>query len=1259
MSSRRMPGLGHGLVGRGGVSVVAAVVLLAGFAPVSWADEEEPSPSPVTSVEVPPPSDDPPAPSEPAEPASTEPTPSPSPAPVVSEPAVAEPEVGFGTSVSGEPSDVPGSVGPVGPVAPSPEPEPASGTGRGSVSVSGGGGVVPAALSAVLTLNGSSAVNRIVDVGTTRSGFGVEVSGGSADSVTWSVDDPSVLSVAFEGSSARVTGVSEGVTRLRVRVRDGSASAEDWAWITVQTDVADTPGAVALEGAGLYPSATTDSDRWLVLSSNVTATVLAVSDKWVRLQFRDGVVGSSDDTAWASKYVVDIPPTSVAVSPATATVEAGRTVGLSGSFLQSYANDVTLAWSSSPTSVATVSTGGVVTGVSPGTATVTLTGSSSHGVRVTATARITVTAATVRVTGVTLDKTTATLTTGSTLTLTATVTPSNATNKTVTWSSSNTAVATVTPTGTVTGKTGGTATITVTTIDGGKTATATITVTVPVTGVRLNKTSARAVAGSTVALVATVVPSTATNKAVTWKSSNDKVATVSSTGLVTTRAGVSATITVTTSDGGKKATAVITVIVPVTGVTVSPASVKVPVGKTATLKATVHPSTATNRAVTWSSSKTAVVTVAPTTGVVTARKVGTATITARTSDGGRTSSATVTVFVPVTGVTVSPTSTKLAVGKNTTLKARVAPTNATDQRVTWKSSNDKIAHVTSVGKVTGKKAGTVTVTVRTVEGGKTATAKVTVVVPVTGVSVSPTSAKLAVGRKITLKEKVKPSNATDKRVTWKTSSSKIASVDAGGRVTGKKAGKATITVKATDGAKTAKSSITVVVPVTGVTVIPATKTLECCTTTINAKAHVKPTNATNKKITWKSSNSKVAAVDRKGRITPKKRGKATITATTEDGHKTDTLDVQVATTITYKANGGSGAPAKDIWTTSGTITISPTRPTRPGYTFAGWATNAAATKVKYTTRELYNAHHSATLYAVWHINYVALGDSYSSGEGALRHSDESQFMTSGAPRACHRSPFAYSQVLRRDPHLRMKTSDADFRACSGATTADIRGGTQRQANYVDPTATGLVTMTIGGNDIHFADIIKKCLVFKCRRNSGTVTNALEDIKKEAAKFGDTYRQILKGKKDVRLLVIGYPFVGPRRDTTGEFAPMCGALAGAISTMGDRRSISEGVYALVDQLNFNIRLQVDAVAKEFPGRIEYASPLEAGDPFKGHDICSNTGGLMSDDREYINGVILSPLSKIVYSLHPNDKGQGAYAHIVRTYLVDIKKWVRWA
>ena len=224
----------------------------------------------------------------------------------------------------------------------------------------------------------------------------------------------------------------------------------------------------------------------------------------------------------------------------------------------------------------------------------------------------------------------------------------------MTWTSSNTAVATVSSTGLVTAVANGSATITATTADGSnKTATCTVTVNIPVpsTGISLSHTSATLTAqGQTLQLSATITPDNATDKSVTWTSSNTAVATVTNTGLVTAVANGSATLTATTADGSNKTatcTVMVSIPIPATGISLNQTSATLTSkGQTVQLTASVTPSNATNKSVTWTSSNLSVATVSNT-GLVTAVANGSATITVTTADGSnKTATCAVTVGKP-------------------------------------------------------------------------------------------------------------------------------------------------------------------------------------------------------------------------------------------------------------------------------------------------------------------------------------------------------------------------------------------------------------------------------------------------------------------------------------------------------------------------------------------------------------------------------------------------------------------------------------
>ena len=237
-------------------------------------------------------------------------------------------------------------------------------------------------------------------------------------------------------------------------------------------------------------------------------------------------------------------------------------------------------------------------------------------------------------------------------------------------------------------------------------------------------------------------------------------------------------------------------------------------GESETLKATITPSNATgDKTVKWSSSNEAVATV-DSNGKVTAKKAGTAVITA-TSSNGKTAGCTVTVKqkeIAITGISLNKSTTSLTEGESETLTATITPSNATgDKTVKWSSSNEAVAAVDSNGKVTAKKAGTAVITA-TSSNGKTAGCTVTVKqkeIAITGISLNKSTTSLTEGESETLTATITPLNATgDKTVKWSSSNEAVAAVDSNGKVTAKKAGTAVITATSSNG-KTAGCTVTV------------------------------------------------------------------------------------------------------------------------------------------------------------------------------------------------------------------------------------------------------------------------------------------------------------------------------------------------------------------------------------------------------------------------------------------------------------------
>ena len=236
----------------------------------------------------------------------------------------------------------------------------------------------------------------------------------------------------------------------------------------------------------------------------------------------------------------------------------GENVTIQAAVTPDNATDASIKWSSSNTSIATVS-GGKVTAVAEGRATITAEANDGSGVK--ATCEITVTKATVAVTEVTVSPSSLEMTVGDATNLTAAVKPTDATNTSVSWRSSDPTVVQVDSTGHVTAVKAGTATVTATAEDGsGVSGSCSITVkesagssSVPVTGVSLNYNTVSGVVNENISLNADVLPTNATDPSVTWSSSDPSIATVDSTGKVTMRGRGRVTITCTTRDGGHTA----------------------------------------------------------------------------------------------------------------------------------------------------------------------------------------------------------------------------------------------------------------------------------------------------------------------------------------------------------------------------------------------------------------------------------------------------------------------------------------------------------------------------------------------------------------------------------------------------------------------------------------------------------------------------------------------------------------------------------
>ena len=402
-------------------------------------------------------------------------------------------------------------------------------------------------------------------------------------------------------------------------------------------------------------------------------------------------------------------------------VSEGQTASLSATVLPEGA-DQGVVWKSLKPDIATVAPDGTVTGIAGGKTFVTATtGHVTSGCTVNVMAHVT---------GVHLDRHEAMVELDGVILLEAFIEPEVAYNDTVYWSSTDPEVAVV-GNGVVTGMKIGRADIVVTTAEGGFTDTCHVEVGCSVKSITLQPAKTRIDVGETAAIAVSMLPANATDKTLTWTSSDTSVATVDAQGNVKGIDRGKVTITAKANVGGASASCEIEVYAPVTGMSVNKTTLQLYVGDRETLEATVIPANANNPKYTWSSSASTIASVGTATGQVTALKAGEADIIAKSQEKPDiTAVCHVTVIqgtAPVSGVVLEPNTLRLVVGGTAEVFAKVLPVDAANKGVTWTTSSSTVASVSSTGLVTAKDCGTCTITATTKEGGFTAQCTVTVV----------------------------------------------------------------------------------------------------------------------------------------------------------------------------------------------------------------------------------------------------------------------------------------------------------------------------------------------------------------------------------------------------------------------------------------------------------------------------------------------------------------------------------------------------
>lgn len=611
----------------------------------------------------------------------------------------------------------------------------------------------------------------------------------------------------------------------------------------------------------------------------------------VTASFKDASVSTA--TAHIDVFT---PIKSIAIEEKAFALDVGNTSEpLHVTILPENAHYQTKRFTSSDETVATVDEQGIIHALKAGKTTITVATDEPSATPQTAQVVVTVNQP---VLGLSFTQNEIEIARGSELKPAITVLPDDATNPTVKWASSDKSIISI-ESGTLSALKVGDAIVTVTAKDGSEQqAELKIHVYSPVTSLRVsekNQTLTMYAGESHEAIPVVVSPDTADYPEFTWISDDEEIATVDEDGTIHAhKAGktkIKAVSLQPIADGqsAKSVSITLTVKQYVTEISAEQDVYEVGKGRQQKLIYTVLPEDASSKEVVWTTSDKTIATVSA--GTVTGIAEGTAQITVQAKDGSEVlHTFDIHVFLPVTAVQLSESKLSLLVNEKSEPQAyTIAPESAIYTGVSWNSSDEAIATVDDYGVITGLKAGKATITATSTEPldskytPKSASLAVTVIQKAESINLESASISIAKGSTKKLVPSIAPADTSDQTVTWVSSDPAVATVASTGVVTAKGIGTAVITCTTADGTElSASTSVTVYQQVTQVTVNP-TRLVISEGNTANVSANIAPKDATDKRVTWSSSDEWIATVDSSGVVTAKHTGTCKITATAADG----------------------------------------------------------------------------------------------------------------------------------------------------------------------------------------------------------------------------------------------------------------------------------------------------------------------------------------------------------------------------------------
>ena len=398
--------------------------------------------------------------------------------------------------------------------------------------------------------------------------------------------------------------------------------------------------------------------------------------------------------------------------------------------------------------------------------------------------------------------------------------------------------------------------------------------------------------GETAQLNTKVSPNNATNPALTYSSSNEEVLKIHADGRIEALAAGEATITATAVENAQKTASVqiliSNLVIPLESIEITNIPADLKVGQTHRLEINYAPMNTTQKAVSWESSNTSVLTVDDL-GNIKGIAEGVATISVTAVENAhKTASVQITVsIIAIEGIKISNPVSELKVGKTHLLQTEFTPANTTQKGVSWKSSNTSVLTVDKSGKIKGIADGVATVTVTsTVNSQISASIQVEVKsVPLQSIQITNIPSEFRVGQAHRLEVKLTPSGTTQKSVSWKSSDTSVLTVDKSGNIKGIAQGTTTVTVTSTAN-KNISASVTITVlpeiqqpvyPVESMSINKPQSTVFKIGERLTLSTVVLPAEATDT-IVWDSSNDDIATVSQSGLVKFISAGSVTITA---------------------------------------------------------------------------------------------------------------------------------------------------------------------------------------------------------------------------------------------------------------------------------------------------------------------------------------------------------------------------------------------